>query len=115
MEVDQDASTMSGQLNHNHNIHNSGQDQQTLRRNHHTRNNLRSTKKTTNKPSRQEQHQDKSNINAKQPTEQEIMEHNLTHMPYDHRVPSACRDVADQMHIHNEAAADPSYKSILHF
>ena len=25
------------------------------------------------------------------------------------------RDVADQMHIHNEAAADPSYTSILHF
>ena len=54
----------------------------------------------------------------KQPTEQEIMEHNLTHTHTcltDHGVPSAYRDVADQMHIHNEAAADPSYKSILHF
>ena len=68
---------MSGQLNHNHSIHSSGQGQQTLKRNHHTRNNFMRTKKTTNKG------RATSMISMpRQPAEQEIMEHNFTHMPY---------------------------------
>ena len=41
--------------------HNSGQDQPTLKRNHHARNYLRKMKRTINRPSRQEQHQCRSN------------------------------------------------------
>ena len=71
---------MGGQLNHNHNIHNSGRDQQTVRRTHLTRNNLRRTKKTTNKQSRQEQHQCQSSQQNKRSWN--TTWHTHTHMPY---------------------------------
>ena len=106
-QVGHDASVMNGQQAQTTTWHQSDRPTNLTKKNH-TTDTLTKMKKTTNKPSRIEQHQcqnnqqNKGSRNTTQPT-------NLR----DHGVPSAYRDVADHMNTHSKAA-DPSSKSISH-